>query len=354
MITPLWSELAENSNVLIIHHWDTDGISSAALITDYLAEKKPKKIEYRVPDIGTFRLQPRSYSDRGNIDIEAAGYDVCMLLDYSVPGEDIARFQRETGIPVVVFDHHLRDPVRMEGVYYNNPVAYGEPGREWPSCTWVIKDCLDIEVSDLVIMGIAGDLENRFLRKGFELFPEISRYLGSDKNRYSIFVRAKDMIDVHYKCNDSKILPELACILLSIGGDPEKVLEKKDWVEKNTALENEIKGFLALDPAETVGKKLAVYRIKSGHNIISALTRRLAENSEYDYVMVVNTGFFINRTQIYVRSALTEEVRNTVLFKKSAIELGAEAGGKDEVAGIIIDSLKTADYLQMVKDDLAG
>jgi single-stranded DNA-specific DHH superfamily exonuclease len=42
---------------LIIHHWDTDGISSAALLLQYLRKEKNKlDIKNYTPPIGNYRL----------------------------------------------------------------------------------------------------------------------------------------------------------------------------------------------------------------------------------------------------------------------------------------------------------
>ncbi|MEA3506570.1 MAG: DHH family phosphoesterase, partial [Elusimicrobiota bacterium] len=216
MNPPPWtSRLKKAAEILIIHHWDSDGISSAAIFTRFLKNmgERSLNITYAVPSAGTYRLLPGV-----NLNIPPRSYSLIAVLDYSAPKEDILYLKEQFQVPIVIYDHHLREPVDEEDIFYYNPVARGESGKSWPSTTWVLKKYLKLPVSSLVVMGIAGDLEERFLPGGFRNFPEVKEYLDSDKEQYFRYVRAKSLIDIHYKENDEKILTRLASTLLELDG----------------------------------------------------------------------------------------------------------------------------------------
>ncbi|MBN2406708.1 MAG: DHH family phosphoesterase [Elusimicrobia bacterium] len=351
MTTPSWIEkLKKNSWILIIHHWDADGISSAALLTRYLEKHAGGlKIEYVVPEIGTYHLHPLKLGKDGNLDIPDRRYTLAFVVDYSVPEDDIVRLHEFLGIPLVIYDHHLRKPVNKEDIYYYNPVSSGDPGFDWPSCTWVLKKYLDLKISDFVVFGVAGDYEERFLPEGFEKFPEIDEYLKKTGMDYTFYVMTKDLIDIHYKENDMEKLKKLARILLDMEGDPRKIASMDEWAQKQFLHDKEIKDMLETEPAHRVADKLEIYIINSRRNIISTLTRRLAARTDVNYVMVVNMGFFSDRAQIYVRRSNRSDL-NTKQFKKIAGEFGAQVGGKEDVAGIIMDTAHVDGYIERLRE----
>ena len=142
-------------------------------MVNYIMEINTVDIHYSFPDFGTFRLLPYTTdepSEEGNILIDS-DFDICFILDYAVPVNDIIDFQERYSRPLIIYDHHQREPVEGKDIYYHNPVAYGSSGKDYPSCTWVIKSFLELEVSDMVLLGIAGDIEDRFITSGFQRFP---------------------------------------------------------------------------------------------------------------------------------------------------------------------------------------
>ncbi|MDA3793192.1 MAG: hypothetical protein PF545_06030, partial [Elusimicrobia bacterium] len=275
--------------------------------------------------------------------------DFIAILEYSVSKEDIVNLPNIYKVPVVVYVHHLREPVDEEEIFYYNPVAQEEPGKKWPATTWVLKKYLDLKVNDLIVMGIAGDLEERFLPAGFDKFPEIKSYLKGSKEKYMRYVRAKNLIDIHYKENDTELLKKMALRILKLKGNPEKIENIKKWHKKEENHKKELKKIIESSPDDTIGNIAEIYMIHTGKNVISAVTRRLAAKTEYLYVIVVNRGFFKDKSQIYVRLKNGIEERDTSVFKEIAGSLGAQAGGKDKVAGIIIDDKYTDEFLRKIK-----
>ncbi|MFW6134261.1 MAG: DHH family phosphoesterase [Elusimicrobiota bacterium] len=350
MKTPLWIDsIKQDKNILVVPHWDSDGISSAALVTKYIKKFGEYKFRYAFPDIGTYNLIPKDFRKSGNIELGKKDFDTLIIVDYAVPGKDILNFKNKYNIPVVVFDHHEREPVKGDNIFYYNPVAFDKKNKAYPSCTWVVKQELNLEISDLVIIGIAGDLEERFLGWGFERFPQIKDYLEKNNRDYMDYVQAKELIDIHYKENDREILSSLVEKLIDMNGSPEKIMGKKDWIEKHKRHEQEMENILKQPPDKIMKDLLEVYFIDTDRNIISAVTRRRAANTNANFVIVVNKGFFDGLSQIYVRRANDYGDDDTSFFKKEASRLGASVGGKDDVAGIIIDNEKVAEYLKRVE-----
>ncbi|MGM0441386.1 MAG: DHH family phosphoesterase [Elusimicrobiota bacterium] len=356
MSIPLWIKNLDKvstgeNHLLIIHHWDTDGICSAAIFKQFIRESAGNlDIDCIVPVMGTYELKPDNFFKNGNIHIpEDKKYGVIVILDYSVPARDIINLKDKYGVPVIVYDHHLREPVESKRVSYNNPVGQGEPGENWPSCTWVLKEKLNRDMSDLVLLGIAGDLEERFAPEGFQKFPEVREYLKKTGNRYKDYVKAKDFIDIHYKENDREMLKKISEEVLKLNGNPDKIMAQDDWRKKQDDHLKYLNELVQRAPDDNIDKILEIHRVDSSKNIISTLTRRLAAKTDYKYVMVINTGFFDNRTQIYVRRNSNLKKGDTKFFKQAANSLEGQAGGKTEVAGIILPDEKLSRFINKVK-----
>jgi single-stranded DNA-specific DHH superfamily exonuclease len=339
MTIPSWTEhLVAGSSVLIIFHWDKDGVSSAALITQYLEKFGKFDIQYAVPEIGTYHI-PR---------IRRKDFSIVFIVDYSVPEQDITGLLKLVNVPIVIYDHHLRDPIKVDNVYYYNPVAEGDSGMNWPSCTWVLKEMLDIEMSDIVLLGIAGDMEDRFIPGGFKRFPKIESYLDRGDRDYLDYVNAKDLIDIHYKANDRDAVSKMPLEILRLKGDPVKIMDQQDWCERQRSHFMELRGILIGKEPQEIVDKIGVYYINTDKDIISTVTRRLSAGTKDSYVMVINTGFFKDKAQIYVRQA-GKNKESVEIFKNMAESLGAQAGGKEDVAGIIMDKDKVGQYIDRLK-----
>ena len=55
-------KLFDNSNLLVLHHWDCDGICSSVLLEKYLKNINPGiNIEFFIPKIGNYFLDERDH-----------------------------------------------------------------------------------------------------------------------------------------------------------------------------------------------------------------------------------------------------------------------------------------------------
>ncbi len=138
----------------MVHHWDTDGIASAAMI---LRKYNAQVAAMMTPRIGF-------YSEEA-IDTASVPRDVdyVVFLDYGVSGETYRSIHGKLGKPLVIIDHHLADPWNESGCsIYCNPVAMGLGSEgEWPSTTCLLSKILNAKDRHdvaLTALGIIGDL----------------------------------------------------------------------------------------------------------------------------------------------------------------------------------------------------
>ncbi|MEA3506693.1 MAG: DHHA1 domain-containing protein, partial [Elusimicrobiota bacterium] len=124
------------------------------------------------------------------------------------------------------------------------------------------------------------------------------------------------------------------------------------WRRKENNHKKELANILSREPDEIIGDNAAVYKLNTPKSIISAAARRFAAKTEFNYVIVINAGLLEDRTQIYVRRKNGLDNSDTAVFKKIALDLGGQAGGKDEVAGIIIDDSQVDEFLDSVRNNI--
>ena len=77
-----------DKNCLLIHHWDADGICSAAIIFDHFG----KEIDTRIPYIGNYYLTAEEIAE-----ISEQQYDLIIVADMAIPEENILQLKRESG-----------------------------------------------------------------------------------------------------------------------------------------------------------------------------------------------------------------------------------------------------------------
>jgi len=297
---------------LIVHHWDTDGICSARL----LLERLTGEVDNFTPEIGNYYLTEEELS-------RAARYDYVVVADMALPEEDILRLSREA--EVIIFDHHIQREIGA--VNHHNPVGGGADPEDYPSTSWVVNECFGNGVNLYALLGIVGDLEHR-IKENKRFWPVITTFCGENGLTFGDLLRMTMLLDSNYRLGDKRAVEEAPRALLGHDG-PSYILGNGGWSENLVLLEEEVRRLMD-EPAETVRGTL-MKRMDTGFNIISTVTRRLAWETGKD-IVVVNTGFYADRAQIYVRSG---SVDLGPLIQRGR-ELGLRVGGKREVLGAIV------------------
>ena len=310
---------------LIIHHWDTDGICSAALLMEQLQEP----LDNITPTIGAFYLSGEEIR-------KAKGYDFVIIADMALPLGDISQIAGETR--VIVFDHHHQD--YMDFVEHNNPVAKGDEPENFPSCTWVIKDSLDLPLSIYVILGIIADRGHKIkLNPIFnKIVEDFSIKVGL---KFEDLLELCEYIDSNYRVGD-KAGVEAAPILLKEYESYKDIISNKDWVENKASFEAKLNEIIKEPPKEENG--VLIKWLNTDYSLISSVTRKIAWGTGKDTI-VINTGFFTDRDQVYCRSANVDMEKMISEAKRH----GYNAGGKKDVLGAIIPKEHTKLFLYKLK-----
>ena len=136
---------------LILHHWDTDGICSAALL--YNEESKNM-----TPIIGNYFLTDDEIE-------RISQFDEIYIADLALHEDSLKKLVEVARVKV--FDHHLTK--KIDGVEYINPIMNGKEEEEYPSASWIVGEFLEKENK---FDEFINDLENRYvINFKNEIFP---------------------------------------------------------------------------------------------------------------------------------------------------------------------------------------
>lgn len=313
---------------ILIHHWDTDGICSARLLLERLSDKD---IINKTPELGNYYLTTEEIENYSK-------YDFVIVVDMSLPEDNILRLTKNA--QVMIFDHHLGKLI--EQVFHNNPVIKGENPDKYPSASWIINDFLGNEINLFALLGIIGDYEQK-IKNNQEFYKLITDFCNENGLKFEDMLTMAYLLDSNYKLGDKAAVEEAPHILIE-NGTPEFILNNKKWNENYNKLNQEIEKQLNIPEDEI--NDIILKKINTSYNIISTLTRRVAWSSGKNTI-VINTGFFDDRDQIYVRSKKNAEP--LIMRGKS---FGFKCGGKKEVFGAIVPKDKTDSFVQEILDFL--
>ena len=291
---------------LIVHHWDTDGVTSSALLVRALDLGEFTNI---TAPIGEFRFDERIWEA-----VEKA--ERLYVLDFNVPGE-----VEKVKIPTLFIDHHTQPRIGNPLVEHINPSLGGE---YYPSCSLVVSEHFGIW-NAWSALGAVGDVGE----KAFEL-NRVKKLLDREGISREEALRLVELIDSNYIAMDREGVEEAVRVLLR--KDIKELLEYKPWVRKAEAIREAIKGAVS-NPKERNG--FAIVHFESPFNIISKVARKLVWEMNYRGAVVIN-GNFHGKGQVYFRISAKEAERIKVAEIIERIKaLGANAGGKREVLGCI-------------------
>lgn len=309
---------------VLIHHWDTDGICSARLLLERLSGLT---IENKTPVLGNYYLTEQELTAYST-------YDFVIVVDMALPEDNIRSLA--THAKVLIFDHHLQK--QIQGVLHHNPLSKGMSPDTYPSASWVVNEVLGNAVNLFAVLGVVGDYEQR-IQKNTEFSQRIADFCSLQHLSFQELLQMVYLLDSNYKVGDRKTVEEAPRLLLQ-HADPSWILNNTRWKKNLAFLEDEILKHIE-GPSEEIHGVL-VKKIHSSYNIISTITRKIAWNTVKD-VVVVNTGFFKDNDQIYVRSN-----KNLEPLIQKGKSLGFKCGGKSEVFGAVVPKEKTNGFVQEV------
>jgi single-stranded DNA-specific DHH superfamily exonuclease len=309
---------------LLIHHWDTDGICSTRLLLEKL---RNKKIVNTTPELGNYFLTKDELSSY-------VRYDFIIVVDMALPQEQILQLAKHA--KVLIFDHHLQQPI--QGVSHYNPISTGENPDKYPSASWIVNEYLQNPMNVFAVLGIIGDHEKR-IQTNRKFYAKITDFSTQEHFAFDELLQMVYLLDSNYKIGDRKAVEEAPRLLLEYT-DARRILQNVRWKNNLVLLENEIKKFVDAPGEEKQGVLLK--RIHTKYNIISTVTRKIFWATGKDTV-IVNTGFFKDMDQIYVRSG-----KNLQPLIQQGKMLGYRCGGKTEVLGAVVPKQKTESFVQEI------
>lgn len=307
---------------LLIHHWDTDGICSVRLLLKRLSDKN---IVNKTPELGNYFLTENELN-------EYSDYDFVIIADMSLPKDNVLKLAKNA--KVLIFDHHLGQEIKE--VFHQNPVIKGENPDEYPSTSWIINRYLDNPENLFALLGVVGDHEQK-IKKNQLLYATITNFCNKNNLTFDDILKMVYLLDSNYKIGDKKAVEKAPHLLLTYTSANE-ILENNQWNKNLTKLNEEITKQLEQASDEINGTILK--KINTQYNIISTITRKVAWESGKN-TLVINTGFFEDMDQVYVRSN-----KNAEPMIKRGKDLGFKCGGKKEVLGAIVPKDKTDSFIE--------
>jgi len=313
---------------LLIHHWDADGISAACLL---LKKLNDKDIVNKTPHLGNYYLTEEEVD-------EYSKYDFIFIIDMSLPEDNILRLAEKS--KVFIFDHHLGKEINE--VFHNNPIIKGENPDEYPSASWIVNDFLGNEINLYSLLGIVGDHEQK-IKNNKKFYRIIKEFCKKQKFSFDDLLKMCYLIDSNYKLGDKGSVEKAPHVLLEYDS-VDDILDNPIWNENYNNLNKEISKQLDSTGDEIEG--IIFKKIDTSYNIISTITRKIAWDSGKN-TMVLNTGFFKDKDQLYVRS-----LKNIESMIERGKSLGYKCGGKKEVLGVILPKEKTESFVTEILEFL--
>lgn len=321
-------KLREAEKPLILHHWDTDGICSAAMIIRFLKSVPAKTM---VPEIGMYSLSEDEFRQ-----IKQGGHDSIILTDLAFPEKDYDRLA-SLDAEIWIFDHHVKD--RREDLHQINPVARGSPPEDYPSATWVLHEYLETPLDLPTVLGAIGDKEEGIRQS--PTYAGIQEYIESSGLGLKDLLRICTLIDSSYRVGDVSGIEHAVSFIIAHSHDPSALLTNEAWIRKDKRVSERIstEEVAAATPAGGV----LVHHFSSDLDIVSAVSRRLTVMNGVRTSIVVQTGFFPEYDRVYVRTSDFDLNLRPIL--EMAKGRGHISGGKKEVVGTVVPVEDTEEFL---------
>lgn len=321
-------KLREIEKPLVLHHWDTDGICSAAMIIKFLENVPAQSM---VPRIGMYSLSEDEFRQ-----IRQGRYDSIILADLALPEKDYDRLVR-LGPEIWIFDHHVKD--RREDLHQINPVARGSPPDDYPSATWVLHECLGTPLDLLTVLGAIGDKEEMIRQS--PTYASVQEYMESSGLSFDVLLRICTLIDSSYRVGDVSGIENVVSFVINHDNDPSALLTNETWIRNDERVSRAIEA--EEKAAGTPAGDTMLHHFSSDLDIVSAVSRKLTVMSGVRTSVVIQTGFFPEYDRVYVRTSdYGLDLRPILEMAKGR---GHVSGGKREVVGTVVPVENTEDFL---------
>lgn len=301
---------------LLVHHWDADGIASAALLERIMGWRRRL-----VPRIGFYSAEAVT----GQAPLRGAAGLV--VVDYGVPQHLPAAAQALGATSIVYIDHHRAEC--PGGIACCNPVALGLGGEdEYPSTSLLLAWLLGAgrEHLDLALVGLVSDLPGFTETRWAQLVEELERMQGFG---LAELLKAVEAVDSCYPLLDTACIDHAVELLAAKG--LAAVLDDPRLMEARRRFRELVGEALRDAEANAIREGAVIATEVAVDALVTPKVGRILAREHPDSVVIVQHWIpNLGKGMVYVRSR--KHMVGWIAARARA--MGYEAGGKDRVAVI--------------------
>lgn len=311
--------------IIVLHHWDTDGLVCAGLFLDYFDKAAPEmEVVLMNPTINNYFLVEKEYEW-----IKEQNAEVLLTTDINFPVDVIERL--EDIVPqVYVFDHH------SQTAHIDRP---GVQNTKYPGCTMLVNDYLMLPMSLTGVLGAVGDQEERIV-ENTEFYPMIEQVMQDAGLSFEETLRITKLIDTSYIIGKEE---DLHYAIELIRDNPAKALTDERLLANDERIKTEFDREVAKE-MEAITENIVYMPIESELSLISEVTR--AKAREHEDLVVVTQQTWGEMSSFYVRRRTVDIDLGVIV--DMARGKGFNAGGKPEVAGVVIPTAELDQFREEV------
>lgn len=312
-VTEAGEAVAAPSKLIILHHWDTDGLVCAAMFMDFMEVNAPEvEIVLMNPTINNYFLVEAEYNW-----IAEQNADVILTTDINFPVDVIDRID-EIVDHSFVFDHHTQTA---------NIDRPGVQNVEYPGCTMLVSQYLGRQDDLVSVSGAIGDQEDKILEHDW--WPRIEAVLKKEDIDFNDVLRLTKLIDTSYivgKQEDLHYAIDLIRKDMVLGLSDDRFFANEQLIMTEFDRESTKEMDVVLDGAGLFQV------IESELSLISEVTRARAK--AHPDKLIITQQSWGEMSSFYVRHRELDIDLGIVV--DLARGKGYNAGGKPEVAGVVI------------------
>ncbi len=329
-LAPIFLDTIGLKRGVVIHHWDTDGIVSAAIVRRYFSHHWPDvKLDLFMPTITNYYLT----EDQLNY-LQQQGYQFVVTCDLNFPADTVQSLAQRWPEQVYFFDHHHHPAPHSNVHYYNKP---------HPACASHLAVLLNLPYDLLPVIAMVGDREEA-IQQDEIYYPYVRAVMAEYQLTFGQLLEARRLIDSSYMVDDYAGIAETVQLLQD---DPIAILSDVRLQDNLHKIEAEIER-CAAQPPTAVAPKLMFWEISTPLHILSHVTRHLSR--QYPEAVIFTRQQTHQQFTCYIRRR--QHSLDVRLMIKFAHSLGLNAGGKEEVAGIIIPAERLNEFFPKIQAEL--
>lgn len=300
---------------ILLYHWDCDGLASAALFIEYIQRESPEtEIIHMTPTINNYFLTEKEFET-----IAEKNAEMLLTTDINFGLDVIERL--ETIVPqLFVFDHHAQT------ADIDRP---GVQDPSYPGCSLLVSDYLLQPLSLLAILGMVGDQEDRIVEYT-DFYPLVQEMMKEKNLSFDDVQRVTKLVDTMYMIGDTE---GFRYVIELLQKDPVLFLTDERSLQNEQRIQEAME-IWTQKKCESIGKNILFLSIDSPMSLISEVTRFYAK--AHPEMLIVTEQRWGDDASFYVRR------RNHPIDLGVVVDLarskGFNAGGKPEVAGVVLPS----------------